>query len=207
MPDPRSDYRFLLDRILRAVDQEAYLAPISRLRPEEREALRPFQDALASGTFDVEVLRAQVRALGDQGRIDRVKMFSALQMIACHPRVADWAEAARLTGEQELAALELGGPELDANLASVDRHRGVLAFLRGHYAVALDYFARTIERERTAENLGNVLCAMVRLGETQDAVLLFHQISASYPDLVVRGLVERIRQDPDLVVLRTEVPV
>lgn len=202
-----ADYRLLLDRILRAVDQDAYLAPISRLRPEEREALRPFQEALASGQFNPDALRAQLRALAEAGRIDRVKLFSALHMIACHPTVSDWAEAARLTGEQELAALELGGEELDANLASVERHRGVLAFLRGHYAVALDYFSRAIERERSAENLGNVLCAMVRLGEAQDAALLFHQISASFPDVVVRGLVERVRQDPDLVVLRAEVPL
>ncbi|MCB9795816.1 MAG: hypothetical protein H6741_24230 [Alphaproteobacteria bacterium] len=201
------DYRSILDRIYRTVDDEAYTVSVDRLvDPEERAALQPFSQALATGDFEPTSLKAFVVGLHEKGRIDRVKMLSALHMIAAHPRVADWDEAARLCGEQELAAWERGGAELQANLASVDRHRGVLAFLRGHHEVALDYFARVIERERTGDNLGNVLCVLVRLGELDDARSLYHQICASYPEGVRRDLRRRVAHDPDLAVLSSELP-
>ena len=45
----------------------------------------------------------------------------------------------------------------------------MIAFLRGHDAVALDWFTRALERERSAENVGNVLAVLIRLGELQEA--------------------------------------
>ncbi|MCB9761092.1 MAG: hypothetical protein H6739_14730 [Alphaproteobacteria bacterium] len=200
------EYHEIFDRILRVVDDQAYTVSVERLQsPEEREALEPFSRALASGEFDPDRLRDYVRGLHHRGLIDRVKMLSAVHMIAAHPRVADWDEAARIAGEQELAALELGGPELNLNLASVDRHRGVVAYLRGHYEVALDYFARVIERDRTGDNMGNVLCALVRLAELDDAKGLFHQICETYPERVRQDLVRRVKTDPDLAALLPEV--
>jgi hypothetical protein len=145
-----------------------------------------------------------VRGENAAGRIDRVMMLSALHVIACHPSVADWEEAARLVGEQELAALELGGPNLEANLASVDRHRGVLAFLRKHYAVALDYFARALERQRSAENFTNVLCTLIRLGEEDEARTLLRQARRAFPPHLAAEIDRNVESDPDLSLLRTE---
>lgn len=198
------DYDAILDRIYRAVDQQAYLTPASQVPPEQRAAMQQIARWLASPDFDAERLRAQIRGMAAEGRIDRVMMLSALHVVAAHPRVADWAEAARLAGEQELVALEQGGPHLEANLASVERHRGVVAFLRGYHVVALDYFSRAMERERSAENLGNVLCALIALGELDEARELLGSITAAYPARLVAELRERICEDPDLALLRAE---
>lgn len=196
------DYQAILDRILTRVDQEAYLTPTAHIDPRQREAMTRIERAIQASDFDPGATRALIRRLHSEGRIDRVKMLSALHVVAAHPSVGDWDEAARLAGEQELAALELGGPELNANLASADRHRGVLAYLRGHTAVALDYFSRALERERTAENLGNVLCSLLKLGEVEDATELLASIEEAYPAATVADLTRRIAQDPDLALLR-----
>src|SRR5678816_331667 len=139
------DYQALFARILQTVDSSAYLTPSSQVDGPQREALAKVEAAIQASDFDAEATRRLVRRLNAEGRIDRVKMLSALHVVACHPSVADWEEAARLVGE----------PYLQSNLASVERHRGVLAFLRHHHEVALEYFTRALERERSAENLGN----------------------------------------------------
>lgn len=196
------DYQAILDRILLTVDQDAYLTPVSHLAPDQREAMSLVSQSIQSRSFDPEAVKALAHRLHAEGRIDRVMLLSALHVVAAHPSVADYAEAARLAGEQELAALELGGPNLASNLASADRHRGVVAFLRGHAVVALDYFSRALERERTAENLGNVLCALLKLGEEDDARGLLSQIRSAYPTRVVAELYQRIEADPDLALIR-----
>ncbi len=198
------DYQAILGRILNTVDRDAYLTPSSHVDPDQREALSLVERAMQSRDFDPERTSALIERLFAEGRIDKVMKLSALHVVAAHPAVADYAEAARLAGEQELAALELGGPNLNANLASADRHRGVVAFVRGHAVIALDYFSRALERERTAENLGNVLCALLRLGEAEDAASLVHQIRDAYPTRVVTELMIRIHNDPDLALLRDE---
>ena len=196
------DYRALLDRILDAVDQQAYFTPTARLDGGSGSVLPGFQRALAAPDFDPDEVRALVHREFQAGRIDRVVLLSALHAIACHPAVAEWEEAARLAGEQELAALELGGPDLQQNLASVDRHRGVLGFLRGHYEVALDYFARAFERERSAENLTNILCTMLRLGEEAEAWDLLREVRRAFPPSLVAEIDRSIETDPDLALLR-----
>lgn len=198
------DYQAILDRILHTVDREAYLTPVSQVEPAQRDAMALVERSLQRKDFSPDATRALVEKLYEEKRIDKVKMLSALHVVAAHPSVGDWAEAARLAGEQELAALELGGPNLQANLASADRHRGVVAFLRGHTVVALDYFSRALERERTAENLGNVLCALLKLGEIDDARALLAQIEGAYPTRLVEELYGRIEKDPDLATLRDE---
>lgn len=197
------DYSTLLDRILDAVDQRAYFTPTSHLDGGKCTILPAFEQALASPDFDPDEVRAYVHREHQAGRIDRVVFLSAMHAIACHPRVAEWEEAARLVGEQELAALELGGPRLQQNLASVDRHRGVLAFLRGHFEVALDYFARAFERERSAENLTNILCTMLRLGEEDEAWDLLREVRRVFPAPLVAEIDRSIQQDPDLALLRS----
>ncbi|MBA2320416.1 MAG: hypothetical protein H0V89_04605 [Deltaproteobacteria bacterium] len=200
------DYQALFARILHTVDTAAYQTPVSQVEGPQREALAEVDRMMHGPGFDATQARTFVRKLHAEGRLDRVKMLSALHVIACHPSVADWEEAARLVGEQEYAALELGGPHLDSNLASADRHRGVLAFLRGHHGVALEYFTRSLERERSAENLGNVLAALLRLGDEAEARDLLDQVRRGFPSGLVSDLDRNIARDPDLALLRSEAP-
>jgi hypothetical protein len=196
------DYQALFARILQTVDTSAYLTPSSQVDGPQREVLAKVEAAIQASDFDAEATRRQIRRLNAEGKIDRVKMLSALHVVACHPSVADWEEAARLVGEQEFAALELGGPYLQSNLASVERHRGVLAFLRHHHEVALEYFTRALERERSAENLGNVLASLLRLGEETEARDLLVQVRQGFPAPMIAELDLNISRDPDLALLR-----
>ena len=198
------DYQALIDRITQTVDERAYFTPAAHVDGSQRAVLGQVERKMARDDFDVEEVRAWVTAEHAAGRLDRVHLLSALHVLACHPRVGDWEEAARLVGEQELAALDLGGPGLEANLASVDRHRGVLAFLRHHYEVALDYFARALERQRTAENFTNVLATLLRLGEEDEAQSLLRQARRAFPENLVRDIDRNIESDPDLSLLRSE---
>jgi tetratricopeptide (TPR) repeat protein len=197
-------YRSILDRIFAAVDHQAYLTPMHRIQGPEAQALAVFKAALAEPDFDAEEVRRLVDRLHEEGRLRATTRFSALHIIAAHPRVGNLSEAARLVGEQELAAMDESGPQLNADLASVDRHRGVLAFMKGHYEVALDYFSRALDRERSAENLCNILCCLLRLKEIDEATSLWTQIQNSYPEDLVDELGRIIEQDPDLALLRLE---
>ncbi len=200
------DHHNLFSRILQAVDATSYFTPTEHVDPSQRPALEEVRRVLQAPDLDPDLARAVVLRLHAEGRLDRVHTLSALHVIAASPRVRDWAEAARLAGEQELAALDQGGPWLDANLASVDRHRGVIAFLRGHYEAALDHFTRALERQRTAENLGNVLAALLRLGELDQADQIVAQVRTSLSADLVRELDQRIQTDPDLAALTTMEP-
>lgn len=200
------DFQQLFSRILDAVDTEAYFHPTSTVSESQQAAVRAIQEATADAKVAPEAVRKLIDRLHDRGHIDAVVRLSALHVLACHPRVGDYEEAARLVGEQEFVALQLGGPSLQRNLASVDRHRGVIAFLKGHHEVALDYFARALERERTAENVGNVLCTLCAMGEFEEAEGLLAQVRQHFPRALVQDLDETIQRDPDLAPLRTEVP-
>jgi tetratricopeptide (TPR) repeat protein len=196
------DYRALLDRILETVDTEGYQTPAHHVEPSQRAALAEVQQALQSPEFDAQTARALVERLFTEGKLNVVHRYSALHVIACHPRVRAWDEAARLVGAQEMAALDHGGPYLEQHLASVDRHRGVLGFLKGHYAVALEYFTRALERERSAENLGNVMATLIRLGDEAEARDLLERVRRAFPGAVVAELEQSIQRDPDLALLR-----
>jgi hypothetical protein len=192
----------LYSRILQAVDAASYLIPTEHVDPAQRPALDEIRRLLHAPDFDVDLVRARIHRLHAEGRVDRVHLLSALHVVAAHPKVKDWAEAGRLAGEQEVAALDLGGPYLEANLASVDRHRGVLSFLRGHYGVALDHFTRALERQRTPENIGNVLATLLRMGDVSEAESILAQVRTTLPADLVLDLDRRIDADPDLALLR-----
>jgi len=198
------NYSALLSRILNVVDQEAYLVPAAHVEPAQRETMALIARVIQAPDFEPDEARALVRRLHDDQRIDDVMFYSALHVIAASPRVANWHEAARLVGDQEQAAIEMGGPNLQTNLASVERHRGVLAFLQGHYDIALDYFSRAFERQHTAENLGNVLCTLIRVGDLDEARDLLERIRASFPARLVADIDARLREDPDLALLNVE---
>ncbi len=196
------NYQALLDRIMHAVDGDAYVVDASLISPAQREAMTRIGQSLDQ--LGPEAARALALEFHEAGKIDRVAFHNALHVVAASPQVADHAEAARQVALQEDAALEVGGPELQQNLASIDRHRGVLAFQKKRYAVALDYFSRAFERQRAAGNLANVLATLLRLGDEADAVSLLGEIRASFPAQLVAGLDHFIASDPDLALLRTE---
>ncbi len=196
------NHQTLLDRILKAVDAQAYLPFADAVEGPARDAMALIEAELRRPDFDVTATRALAHDLFKRGRIDSVMLHSALHVIAASPRVQDWEEAARQIGEQEVAALRVGGPNLEGHLASVDRHRGVLAFLMGQYEVALDYFSRAFERQRNAGNLANVLAALLRLGEEREARELLDQVRSAFPADLVKRIDEMIGLDPDLALLR-----
>ena len=198
------DYRSVLERIIEQVDAVAYLTPSAQVDPRHRAVLTEVGAMIQDASISPDHIRTHIQRSYDNGRLDRVHYLSALHVLAASPRVQDWGEAARLAGEQELAALDQGGPYQQTNLAAVDRHRGVVAYLRGHYDNALDHFSRALERQRSAENLGNVLCTLIRLGETHEARSLLAQIRATLPQALVTDLTVMVNQDPDLALLRTE---
>jgi tetratricopeptide (TPR) repeat protein len=198
------DYAALIDRIMGEVDAEAYLPYADAVDPEQQEAMSQVQAALSQPGFDPDRVRSLVHSLHANGQIDRVHKLSALHVIAASPRVADFDEAARLVAEQEQAAMSLGGPRLQANLASVERHRGVLAFLQERFGIALDYFSRAFERQRSAGNLSNVLATLLRLGDLHDAQDLLNQVRKGLDPTLVQDLERIIAADPDLALLRTE---
>lgn len=199
------NYEALLDRILRNVDAEAYLPLADVVDDDQRAALDELGRALQQPELDASALRARARQLHAQGAMDEVHLYSALHVIAAHPRVNELDVAAEMAARQEMAALRLGGARLQANLASVERHRGVIAWLQGNTDVALDYFSRAFERQRSAGNLANVLACLLRLGDEDDARDLLHQVRSAFPDALVRALDDMILRDPDLALLRMEV--
>ncbi len=192
----------LLGRIHAALHSGSYLTPTSTVPVEQAVALNEVGDLMARADFDPDAVRRRIHQLHASGRIDRVVKLSALGVLAAHPLVRDYAEASRLAGQQEIVALETGGPNQLAYLASADRHRGVLAFLMGRYDVALDWFTRALERERTAENLCNVLTSLLRLGDLDDAVQLLQRIRACFPTELCERVNTIIAADDDLVRLR-----
>ena len=198
------DLDALFNRIIETVNEQAYFTPVVQVDSRQRAAMALIQESMAKSPFDVDRTRRLIARLADEGHIDRVMTLSALHVVACHPNVKEYAEAARLVGEQEFAALELGGANLQANLASVDRHRGVLAFLNGHHEVALEHFTRALERQRTSENVQNILCTMCAMGEADEAMSVLQMVRRSFSTDLVRGLEAAIAQDPDLALLREE---
>ena len=197
------NYAALYGRILRKVDDQSYLPLVDSVADAaQRQALQPFQQMMLSRDFDAALVLEMLSGLAAAGRIDRVIHLSCQHAVATKQR--DHTLAARLVGEQEMAAIELGGPNLQSNLASVERHRGVLAFRLGSYDVALDYFSRAFERQRSAGNLSNVLATLIRLGDEGEARELLQQVQRSLPTALVAELNRLIALDPDLSLLRSE---
>lgn len=198
------NYEALLDRILAKVDADAYLALADVVDPDQRAALDEIGRALRAPAFDAEALVRRVQAMFSEGRIDEVNLHSALHVIEAHPAVGRLDRAAEHAARQEMAAIRLGGPNLQANLASVERHRGVIAWQQGQTDHALDYFSRAFERQRSAGNLANVLACLLRLGDEHEARDLLTQVRAAFPPNLVEALDQMITRDPDLALLRTE---
>ncbi len=202
----RVDYDALFERIMSQVDQQAYLPLADVVDPEQQAAMEEIERSMRSPSDSAETTEALINSLHQNHRIDAVHRLSALHVLAASPKVGDHELAAQYATQQEIAAMDLGGPRLQANLASVDRHRGVLAFLKGHYQVALDYFSRAFERQHSAGNLSNVLATLIRLGDVAEARALTAQIRQALSPELIHDLNGIINQDPDLALLRMEIP-
>jgi len=196
------DVRRILNRIRETVRQGPYLVPLGAAVGAQREVLKPVVRAISDPASDPDEIRQRIHQLHAAGRIDRVMMLSSLGVLAASPLVRDYAEAARLAGQQELVALDVEGELRVRYLASADRHRGVLAYLLGYYGIALDWFAQALAREPTAENIGNVMAAMIRLGRVDEAIELRERVARTFPSEVVQALEGRVAEDDDLVRLR-----
>jgi tetratricopeptide (TPR) repeat protein len=199
------DYAALYERILGRVDEQAYLPLADVVDPEQQAGMTEIERSIRDQSMSADAVEALIRVLHRDNRIDTVHMLSALHVLSASPKVSDHNLAAKYAAEQEMAAMALGGPRLQANLASVDRHRGVLAYLQGHYGVALDYFSRAFERQHTAGNLSNVLATLIRLGDVDEARALAKQVRSALAVDLISDLNQIIEQDPDLALLRMEV--
>ena len=195
-------YRDILGRIRTTVSSGTYLMPTAEVPAAQREAMAEVVSLLSDPYVAPDAVRRRIQQLHGSGRLDRPMKLSALGVLAASPRVRDYAEAARLAGQQELVALEEGGPHCEAYLASADRHRGVLAFLMGRHEVALDWFTRALERERSPENLGNVLATLLRLGDHPAATELLATVRTSFPAEFADEVASLIARDDDLRELR-----
>ena len=198
------NYEELVHRILHRVDELAYVANHEDIDPDQKPYMHAIGKALSEPGRTARELRQLAQGFFDEGCIDKVMLHSALHVIAASPKVQDPQEAARQVALQELASYEVGGPWLSANLASVDRHRGVLAFSLDQFEIALDYFSRAFERQRIPGNVGNVLATMLRLGEIPEARDLHRQVVSAFPPAFTRELERLIALDPDLALLRKE---
>ncbi len=198
------NYEELVHRILHRVDEQAYHAEHEDLDDEQLGPINQALRALRDPSQGPDVARALTQRFSSTGQIDAVNALSLLHVIAASPQVANYEEASRLVAQQEHAALAQGGPRLSKNLASVERHRGVLAFKLGRFDVALDYFSRAFERQHIPGNLANVLCTLIRLGDVDDARDLRDQVLGAFPPDFTRELVRMIQRDPDLALLRKE---
>lgn len=200
------DYERILGRIRATLDEGAYLTPSHRVPQDDRAALDEVGRLLHDDAIEGAEVRRRIQQLHGAGRLSRATKLSALCVLASSPKVRDFAEASRLAGQQELVALEEGGSERETRLASADRHRGVLAFLMGRPSVALDWFCRAFEREASAENLGNILAALLRLGDRDAALSLVGQASCQLEPDELAALGDRIAIDGDLAALRSHRP-
>lgn len=196
------DYRHTLLRIRDVLRRNSYLVSTGGVPPSQRSALAEIAALIARPDADPDKIRQRIWQLHASGKIDQVMKLSALSVLAASPHVRDLAEAARLAGQQEFAALDMGGPWLDLYLASADRHRGVIAFLTGNDMVALDWFTRALERERSPENVCNVLAVLIRIGEIEEARDLVARMLSTLPDAMGEDLKARIAEDDDLIRLR-----
>ena len=201
------NYEALFERILGQVDQQAYLPFADVVDPNQKAGMEAIEQSLRSPSEPAEVSEGLIRRLHQEGQIDKVHMLSALHVLTASPKVGNHNLAAQYATEQEMAAMEMGGPRLQANLASVERHRGVLAFLKGHYGVALDYFSRAFEKQHTAGNLSNVLATLIRLGDVAEARALTTQVRETLAPELNHELNNIIEQDPDLALLQAEATI
>lgn len=193
-----------LQRITDALGRPTYLVPTVQVDGPYRAPLETLARWMAQPDFDGDLAVAMIRGWREEGRLDEERMWSALSVVATHPKVRDYREASRCIALQENAAMARSGEELGRSLASVERHRGVLAFSMGRPSVALECFIRALEKERTSENLGNVLAALVRTGEVTEALDLLHHVRRTFPGSLADAVDALVSVDEDLAPLRDE---
>lgn len=193
----------LFQRVNDAVDRSAYITPTATVAAPQRAAIQRLIEMIHQPLISPTEIAQNIDAAYDAGEIDSVHRLSCLHVLAASPNVRDYNEASRLCAEQEREARRIGGPHLDRNLASVARHRGVLAYLNRNFGTALSHFFDALEREPSVENVGNVLCALLALDARAPAEHLMAQCR-TMPRPFQTELQRRIAADPDLAALQME---
>lgn len=200
------DFDQILGRVLRGVQSKAFVTPSEGIRdPREREIVGSVLERMAAPGFDADAVRAEIAALAERSLIDERRCAILLQTVAAHPSVGDLEECARLVGQEEYLVLKAGGPEMARRMAVVHHHRAVVAYLLGRYEVALDLETRSVEVAPWSDSLANILAILLRLGEEPRARALLEQMRTSFPAAMVAKVIDYIRQDPDLELLRDAV--
>lgn len=188
----------LIGRVKKVVESRSYLLPVERVDPAIRAQVAEIAAMLRSSDVERWQIDARIDAMRVSRELDDATAWSLRGIVAAHPRFQDHLDALRFAALQEMAALAAGGDALRARLASVDRHRGVVAFLMDQPEVALHQFTLALERERSAENLANVLCALVRLGDLESARELVADVRRAFPADVRAGVEWALANDSDL---------
>ncbi len=188
----------LIGRVKKVVERRSYLLPVDRVDPAIRAPVAEIAAMLRSSDAERWQIDARIDAFRVSRELDDATAWSMRGIVAAHPRFQDYQDALRFAALQELAALAAGGDALRGRLASVDRHRGVVAFLMDQPDVALHQFTLALERERSAENLANVLCALVRIGDLESARELVADVRRAFPADVRAGVEWALANDTDL---------
>ena len=187
-----------IGRVKRVVEHRSYLVSVDRVAPAIRAPVGEIAAMLRSLDIERWQIDARIDALRVSRELDDATAWSVRGIVAAHPRFADYLDALRCAALQELAALTAGGEGMRTQLASVDRHRGVVAFLMDRPQIALEQFTLALERERSAENLANVLCALVRLGDLETARELLGDVRRGFPTEIRAGVEWALANDADL---------
>lgn len=187
-------------RVRQILAQRAYVGRVIEDGPDP-EASGALYRAAFDGVTSPDEVRALVEAHHAQGRIGLLARLEWLTLLASRPDVQDWPGAMRLLGEMERLTWTMDDERRNQNLASIARHRGVVAYLEGHYSVALEYFLDAVNRVLTLPNIHNLLCVTLRLSGRDAAQGLYAYIQSLIPEDAARDLAERIHQDPDLILL------
>lgn len=191
----------ILERVRKLLAQRSYIGTPSEPGPDP-EASAALERASFGGVTSPSEVRAQVEELYAQGRIGALSRLEWLIVVASRPDVRDWPEAMRLLGELERLTWDMDDERRTQNLAAIARHRGVVAYLEGHYAVALEYFLDAVNKAPTLPNLHNAICVTLKLSGEEEARGLYSYIQSVIPEEAAQALAERVNRDPDLFPLR-----
>lgn len=213
MSEKRNDYRALMDMVLRQVRGHSHLMPVDDLAREERpiakEVLQllapPHGAALAGWRLDPErtaEARNRIAALRQDGRISESLAERLLCAIAGHPEVSDYDAVEAHAAKVELLAADARGDERSRRLAAAQRHRGIAACRTDRLDEGLELFQKAFALWPSAQNMSNILGALLMNDQLDEARALLRQLEGEHPEEAARLHEEHIAVDPDLIQLR-----
>lgn len=199
----------IVEDILLHLQTAAFFASEARVPTEQAEGCASIAHAHRQIGMKEDALevRKLIESLYDEAKIDYIRRLSSHASVSNDPKVKDFDASERYTTEMERAVREVGGPRLGIDLSAVERHRGVRSYQMKKYAKALEHFDRSLGYHLTGENIANVLCTLLRMGEVKEARLILRSVRdeverGGRAKTVVAELNEYVQKDPDLLVLR-----